>query len=148
MISVIQRVDQCSVYINKDQYSNIEKGVLVLVGIAHGDTDNDIFYIGDKILNLRIFSDSKNKMNKSLQDINGEIMLVSQFTLHADCKKGNRPSFIKAEKAEKAQEIYLRLLDYLQSKYDKVSSGNFQSFMKIDLINDGPVTIIINSNEK
>ena len=85
---------------------------------------------------------------KSLKDINGDVMLVSQFTLHADCKRGNRPSFIKAEKAEKAQEIYLRLLDYLQLKYDKVSSGSFQSFMKINLINDGPVTIIIDSDEK
>ena len=148
MIAVIQRVDKCSVDINEEQYSNIDKGVLVLVGVGHGDTDADICYIGDKVLHLRLFSDSNNKMNKSLRDINGEIMLVSQFTLYADCKKGNRPSFIKAEKAEKAQEIYLRLLDYLQSKYDKVSSGSFQSFMKINLINNGPVTIIINSNDK
>ena len=148
MIAVIQRVIECSVYINESKYSDIEKGILVLVGIAHGDNDIDISYIGDKVLNLRIFSDLDGKMNKSLKDINGDVMLVSQFTLHADCKKGNRPSFIKAEKAEKAQEIYLRLLDYLQSKYDKVSSGSFQSFMKINLINDGPVTIIIDSNEK
>ena len=148
MIAVIQRVDKCSVNINKDQYSNIDKGVLALVGVGYGDTDEDICYIGDKVLNLRIFPDSNKKMNKSLREINGEIMLVSQFTLYADCKKGNRPSFIKAEKAEKAQEIYLRLLDYLQSKYDKVSSGSFQSFMKINLINNGPVTIIINSNDK
>tara|TARA_Y100001960_G_C14624543_1_gene802476 strand:+ start:91 stop:537 length:447 start_codon:yes stop_codon:yes gene_type:complete len=148
MIAVIQRVDKCSVDINEDQYSNIDKGVLVLVGVGSGDTDADICYIGDKVLHLRVFPDSNNKMNKSLRDINGEIMLVSQFTLYADCKKGNRPSFIKAEKAKKAQEIYLRLLDYLQSKYDKVSSGSFQSFMKINLINNGPVTIIINSNDK
>ena len=148
MIAVIQRVEKCSVYINDNKYSNIEKGMLVLIGIAQGDNDPDISYIGEKVLNLRIFSDSNGKMNKSLQDINGEVMLVSQFTLHADCKKGNRPSFIKAEKAEKAKEIYLGLLDSLQSKYEKVSSGSFQSFMKINLINDGPVTIIINSNEK
>ena len=148
MIAVIQRVEKCSVYINDNKYSHIEKGMLVLIGITHGDNDLDISYIGDKVLNLRIFSDSNGKMNKSLQDINGEVMLVSQFTLHADCKKGNRPSFIKAEKAEKAKEIYLGLLDSLQSKYEKVSSGSFQSFMKINLINDGPVTIIINSNEK
>ena len=125
--------------------TNVIENVSVTIS---SDNDIDISYIGDKVLNLRIFSDLDGKMNKSLKDINGDVMLVSQFTLHADCKRGNRPSFIKAEKAEKAQEIYLRLLDYLQLKYDKVSSGSFQSFMKINLINDGPVTIIIDSDEK
>ena len=148
MIAVVQRVEKCSIYINKNKHSAIEKGVLVLVGIAHGDNDIDINYIGDKVLKLRIFSDENKKMNKSVTDIEGEIMLVSQFTLYANCKKGNRPSFIKAEKAEKAKEIYLRLLDYLKSKYQKINSGNFQSIMKINLVNDGPVTIIIDSNEK
>ena len=148
MIAVVQRVEKCSVYINKNKYSAIEEGVLVLVGIAHGDNDIDINYIGDKVLKLRIFSDENKKMNKSVTDIEGEIMLVSQFTLYANCKKGNRLSFIKAEKAEKAKEIYLRLLDYLKSKYQKINSGNFQSLMKINLVNDGPVTIIIDSNEK
>ena len=148
MIAVIQRVEKCSVYIDKNKHSAIEKGVLVLVGIAHGDNDIDINYIGDKVLNLRIFLDVNKKMNKSVMDVKGEIMLVSQFTLYANCKKGNRPSFIKAEKAEKAKEIYLRLLDYLKSKYQKINSGNFQSLMKINLVNDGPVTIIIDSDEK
>ncbi|MBW7838246.1 MAG: D-tyrosyl-tRNA(Tyr) deacylase [Chitinophagaceae bacterium] len=146
---VIQRVVQASVTIDQKVKSAIGKGLLVFVGIEHDDTQEDIEWIARKIVNLRVFDDESHVPNLSLQDINGDILLISQFTLHAMVKKGNRPSYIRAARPEVAIPIYNKLIDDLQKELGKpIGTGTFGAEMQIALINDGPLTIWIDSKNK
>lgn len=149
MIAVIQRVTSASVEINFIIKGQIEKGLLVLVGIEDADTDEDIQWLSGKIVNLRIFNDSDGVMNVSVKDDGGDILVVSQFTLHASTKKGNRPSYIKASKPEIAIPLYTRFVQRLASDLGKgIQTGEFGADMKVVLTNDGPVTIIIDTKDK
>ena len=149
MRAVIQRVSQASVVSDGILTGDIGKGLLILLGIEHDDNKEDTEWLVDKIRQMRIFSDEEGKMNLSVEDVKGQIMLISQFTLHASTKKGNRPSFIKAARPEHAINIYNYFKEMLELKTEKnIPSGIFGSDMKISLINDGPVTIIIDSKNK
>ena len=143
---VIQRVSEASVSIDGAIVGQIENGLLVLLGIEHDDTEKDADYLLQKLINLRIFSDADGKMNVSVQDVNGDILVVSQFTLHAATKKGNRPSYIRAARPEQAIPLYEYFLASLQQQFSgKIQTGQFGADMKVTLVNDGPVTIIIDS---
>ncbi|HLV70006.1 MAG TPA: D-aminoacyl-tRNA deacylase [Xanthomarina sp.] len=149
MKAVIQRVSKASVTINAKQVANINKGLLVLLGIIEDDTQEDISWLSNKIANLRIFNDQNGVMNQSLQEVDGEVMVVSQFTLHASTKKGNRPSYIKAAKPDIAIPIYENFVKQLEADLGKsVQTGEFGADMKVELLNDGPVTIIIDTKNK
>ena len=149
MRAVIQRVSMASVTINQHVVSAIEKGLLVLIGIEDADNEVDIEWLSGKIINLRIFNDSQGIMNLSLKDIDGDILVVSQFTLHASTKKGNRPSYIKASKPDVAIPIYKKLITQLTADLGKeISTGKFGADMKVQLLNDGPVTIVIDTKIK
>lgn len=149
MRAVIQRVSQASVTIDNVLRSSISKGLLVLAGIEDADTMEDIVWLSGKIANLRIFDDSEGVMNLSVKDIGGEILLVSQFTLQASTKKGNRPSYIKASKPEIAIPMYEKLIKQLEQDLGKpIGTGEFGADMKVGLLNDGPVTIIIDTKNK
>ena len=149
MRAVIQRVLEAKVSIDELIHSEIKKGLLIFIGIEDSDSANDINYLANKICNLRIFSDADGKMNLNLKDTEGEILVVSQFTLHAKTKKGNRPSFIKAAKPECAIPLYNDFCIELQTLLQKqIQTGKFGADMKISLINDGPVTIVIDSKDK
>jgi D-aminoacyl-tRNA deacylase len=149
MIAVIQRVSSASVTIDEAIKSEIGKGLLVLVGIEDQDTNEDIEWLTKKIINLRIFSDGEGIMNNSLLDISGEILIVSQFTLHASTKKGNRPSYIKAAKPDIAIPLYESFVESVQHELKtEVKTGEFGTDMKVSLVNDGPVTILINTKNK
>ncbi len=144
MISVVQRVYEASVKINGEVYGSINKGLLVFFCVEEGDTDDKIQYMSEKILNLRIFEDDNGKMSKSLQDINGNMLIISQFTLAADCSKGRRPDFTGAAKPDIAKEMYNKFIEDVSSKINgKTATGQFGTDMKVSLINDGPVTMII-----
>ena len=146
---VVQRVSKASVEINSHEICNINNGLLILLGIELNDCDEDIVWLTKKIINLRIFSDENGKMNHSVADVSGEIIVVSQFTLHAKTKKGNRPSYINAAKPELAIPLYEKFTDFLRKKSGlNVYTGKFGADMKVSLINDGPVTIILDSKEK
>lgn len=146
---VIQRVSEAKVTIDKKQVASIQKGLLVLLGIVPEDTQEDIDYLVRKIINLRIFNDEKGVMNTSLLDIDGELLVVSQFTLHASTKKGNRPSYIKAAKPEIAVPLYEAFVKSLRiSSKKNIQTGEFGADMKVSLLNDGPVTIIIDSKNR
>jgi D-tyrosyl-tRNA(Tyr) deacylase len=146
---VIQRVSEASVTINQQVYSSISKGLLILLGIEDADTEEDISWLTRKIANLRIFNDENEVMNKSVVEIEGEILLVSQFTLHASTKKGNRPSYIKASKPEFAIPMYHKFVDELkQASNCSVKTGEFGAMMHVALVNDGPVTIIMDSKNR
>lgn len=147
MKALIQRVAKAEVSVKGKLHSEIGKGILVLLGIEKGDTEHDIEYIGKKIAHMRIFEDNYQKMNLSVQDINGEILVVSQFTLSANCRKGNRPSFDRAEEPLRAKEIYKKLVETLTNYNIKVQTGIFGAYMNIHLINDGPVTILLDSKK-
>ncbi|HEY9170617.1 MAG TPA: D-aminoacyl-tRNA deacylase [Lutibacter sp.] len=149
MRSVIQRVSEASVTINGTKVSEINSGLLILLGIEELDTNTDIEWLTKKIINLRIFNDENGVMNKSLIDVNGDAIVVSQFTLHASTKKGNRPSYIYAAKPETAIPLYEQFIAQMELQLSKkVGAGQFGADMKVALINDGPVTIIIDSKEK
>lgn len=149
MKAVIQRVSQASVTIDNHIVAQIQSGLLVLVGIEDGDNQDDINWLTSKIANLRIFPDANNIMNLSLKDIEGEIIVVSQFTLHASTKKGNRPSYIKAAKPEIAIPLYEKFVSQMEVEINKkVQTGKFGADMKVTLINDGPVTIVIDTKNK
>lgn len=149
MIAVIQRVEEASVKINGSTKSSIQKGLLILLGIEDADIKEDILWLTSKIVNLRIFNDDDGVMNVSVKDDNGDIMVVSQFTLQASTKKGNRPSYIKAAKPEIAIPLYEDFLSELEIALNKpVFSGEFGADMKVSLINDGPVTILIDSKNR
>ena len=144
MISVIQRVKQASVTINNELYSKINQGILVLFGVEKGDLKEKADKIADKISKLRIFEDDSGKMNKSIIDISGEILVVSQFTLAGNCSKGTRPSFDNAEVPNKANDMYEYFISQLKQKGLPVKTGVFGAMMDVELINDGPVTFILN----
>ena len=149
MRAVIQRVSKASVTINENKVSEIKNGLLILLGIEERDTSEDIEWLSKKIVNLRIFNDENGVMNKSLIDENGDAIVVSQFTLHASTKKGNRPSYIYAAKPEIAIPLYEQFIAQLELQlHKKVGTGQFGADMKVALINDGPVTIIIDSKQK
>ena len=149
MRAVIQRVSKASVSIDHILKASIGKGLLVLVGIEEADNDTDLEWLCSKIVQLRIFDDNNGVMNLSVQDISGEIMAVSQFTLHAKTKKGNRPSYIKAARPEQAIHLYNRFVERLTELIGReVKTGEFGAMMQIELVNDGPVTIIVDTREK
>lgn len=146
---LLQRVSQASVTINNELKSKIENGLLLLLGIEETDTKEDIEWLVKKVTNMRIFSDDEGKMNLSVQDINGEILVVSQFTLYASTKKGNRPSFIKSAKPDVAIPLYKEFIQQLSHNLNKeIKTGEFGADMKVNLTNDGPVTIWLDSKNK
>jgi len=146
---IIQRVTQASVTIDGNIKSSIDLGLLILLGIEDADTNEDIEWLSSKIVNLRIFNDENDTMNLSLKDVNRDIILVSQFTLHASTKKGNRPSYIKAAKPDIAIPLYEKMIIQLQNDLGKqIQTGEFGADMKVSLLNDGPVTIIIDSKNR
>ncbi len=149
MRAVIQRVTRASVTIDGTLKSEIGTGFLVLLGVEDADTDEDLVWLSGKIARLRVFSDENDLMNLSLDDVHGDVLLVSQFTLFASTKKGNRPSYIRAARPEKAIPMYEAFIRQLQSEIQgKVVTGEFGADMKVDLLNDGPVTIIIDTKNK
>ena len=145
---VVQRVSQASVKVSGEIVGEISQGLLLLIGIEENDEKEDAEWLTKKILDLRIFSDEEGKMNRSVKDIYGEILCVSQFTLIADYKKGNRPSFIKAAKPEKAVPLFEYFKGLIKSSGLKIESGVFGADMKVSLLNDGPVTIVMDSKTK
>ncbi|MFL5787054.1 MAG: D-aminoacyl-tRNA deacylase [Flavisolibacter sp.] len=149
MRSVIQRVSRASVIVDGKIVGRINGGLLVLLGIEDTDGPDDIIWLSNKIVNLRIFNDANGVMNRSVLETNGEILLISQFTLHASTKKGNRPSYIKASKPEKAIPVYEQMILQLQNDLGKkIETGVFGGDMKVELLNDGPVTIVIDTKNK
>jgi D-tyrosyl-tRNA(Tyr) deacylase len=149
MIAVIQRVSESSVRIDGKVKSEIGTGLLVLLGIEEADGREDIEWLAKKIVNLRIFPDEQEVMNKSLLDVGGELLLVSQFTLHASTKKGNRPSYIKAARPEVALPLYEQAINVFEAELGKaIGTGSFGADMKVSLVNDGPVTIHIDTKNK
>lgn len=146
---VIQRVAKASVTVEGNVIGNIGQGLLVLVGVEDVDTVQDIEWLSGKIVNLRIFEDEAGVMNKSIKEIGGDVLLVSQFTLHASTKKGNRPSYIKASKPDFAVPMYEKFITQLEKDMEKsIQTGEFGADMKVELLNDGPVTIVIDSQNK
>lgn len=140
---VLQRVSSAVVKVNGKICGSIGTGYLVLLGIGNDDTEDDCRRLADKIINLRIFSDENDKINLSLGDVGGDLLIVSQFTLYADCRKGNRPNFIQAGKPDKAERLYNYFADYCRSKGKHVETGIFGADMKVELVNDGPFTVIL-----
>ncbi|MEQ8197953.1 MAG: D-aminoacyl-tRNA deacylase [Clostridiaceae bacterium] len=147
MRAVVQRVKESSVKVQGKIIGEIKEGLNILVGITKGDSDEDIKYIRDKVVNLRIFSDENGKMNLSIKDVKGEMLIISQFTLYGDCRKGRRPSFINALGGEEANVIYEKLVDSFREEGLKVETGEFGADMEVEIINDGPVTLILESNK-
>lgn len=147
MRAVIQRVDRACVKINSQIFSAIEQGLLVLLGVEKNDSEKDADYILEKTINLRVFEDDQGKMNLSLIDIAGEMLVVSQFTLLGDCIKGRRPSFVRAEEPVKANNLYEYFVRQANHKVKKLATGKFQEMMQIELTNNGPVTILLDSRK-
>ena len=148
MRALIQRVSQASVTIDGVVRDKISQGFLILLGVENADDQSDVAWLVRKIINLRIFSDEEGKMNLTIKEISGQILVISQFTLHASTKKGNRPSFIKAARPDLAIPLYEGFIHYLSREIDYVGSGQFGADMKVALINDGPVTIWLDSQNK
>lgn len=149
MRSVLQRVSKASVTVEGKKVASIEDGLLLLLGIVNEDTEEDIDWLVRKVVNLRIFNDAAGIMNRSVKDIEGDIIVVSQFTLHASTKKGNRPSYIKAAKPDIAIPLYEKFIQKLETQLNKkVGAGVFGADMKVELLNDGPVTIVIDTKNK
>ncbi len=146
---IIQRVSEASVKIDGKTIGKIETGFMVLLGIEEADTEEDVIWLAQKIINMRVFGDENGLMNKALANVNGDILLISQFTLFAQTKKGNRPSFIRAAKPEKAIPLYEMMIKTLENMLGKnISTGIFGADMKVSLVNDGPVTIIMDTKDK
>ena len=149
MKAVVQRVSKASVTIDNKEKSAIKVGLLVFIGIEDADNDEDIKWLSNKIVNLRIFDDENKIPNLSVKDVNGDILIVSQFTLHASTKKGNRPSYLKASKSEIAIPVYEKMIAQLKNDLGKeIFTGEFGADMKVELVNDGPVTILIDTKNK
>lgn len=150
MRALVQRVTEGSVLIvDQKYYSEIKKGMVILLGVKEGDTEDDLNFVADKCSNLRIFEDEKEKMNLSLKDINGEVLIISQFTLYGDARKGNRPSFTDAARPDVAEAMYEKFIARMKSNLDddKVKSGVFGAMMMVKIFNDGPVTILVESKQ-
>lgn len=148
MRAVVQRVKRAQVSVEGSITGKIEKGILVLLGVGENDEIEDLEYMAKKIINLRIFEDNEDKMNLSVLDVGGNVLVISQFTLYGDCRKGNRPSYSKAARPDIAKEYYDRFIDYIKDNYKiKVESGVFQASMEVDFINDGPVTLMLDSKK-
>ncbi|MGJ0848008.1 D-tyrosyl-tRNA(Tyr) deacylase [Tissierella praeacuta DSM 18095] len=147
MRAVVQRVSEATVRVDNKVAGEIGKGLLVFLGIGEGDTEKDLEYLVDKVLGLRIFQDENDKMNLSLLDINGEILVISQFTLYGDVRKGKRPSFTDSAHPDIAERMYLEFIDKCKTKEIKTEKGIFGADMKVSLVNDGPVTILLDSKK-
>ena len=145
MRAVVQRVTECEVHVHDQAVGRIGPGLLVLLGISRSDEEKDADYLADKIAHLRIFEDADGKMNRSLVDTGGEMLIVSQFTLLGDCRKGRRPSFVQAAPPEKAERLYDYFVYQAKLKGIPVATGQFQAMMAVSLVNDGPVTLILES---
>ena len=145
MRAVIQRVTSSSVVVDGKVIGNINKGFNVLLGICKDDTVEDLKYIKDKIINLRVFQDENDKMNLSILDVKGEILAISQFTLYGDCRKGRRPNFMEAMGGDEAKELYNKFIEMLKESERKIETGEFGADMKVEINNDGPVTILLDS---
>lgn len=148
MRAVVQRVKEAFVSVEGNVIGQIEKGLVVFLGVAEGDTMDDVEYIAKKIIGLRVFEDEEGKMNKSLQEVEGELLIISQFTLLGDVRKGFRPSFVQAAKPDEAKKLYEALIQICKGKFKKVDKGQFQAHMLINVLNDGPVTILIDSKKQ
>lgn len=140
---VVQRVKNASVEVDGKTVGKIDKGFLVLIGVTHDDTTENADYLVKKLVNLRVFTDEEEKMNLGLKDVGGELLLISQFTLYANCEKGNRPSFVEAARPDKANELYEYIIQECRKQINVVETGIFGADMKVSLLNDGPVTIIL-----
>jgi D-aminoacyl-tRNA deacylase len=145
MRSVIQRVSRAAVSVDGKTTGEIGRGILVLLGVSRHDTEKEALYLLEKTLNLRIFEDAEGKMNLSLLDIAGELLVVSQFTLYGDARKGRRPSYIEAAEPEKANRLYEFFVAEARKQIERVETGRFQAMMDVELVNDGPVTILLDS---
>ena len=148
MRAVVQRVKSASVTVDSELVSEIGAGVLVFLGVAHDDTATELAYIANKVANLRIFEDEDGKMNRSLLETGGAALVVSQFTLYGDCRKGRRPSFINAARPEVANALYEQFISALEQQNIPTQGGTFQAMMDVQLINDGPVTILLDSDKQ
>lgn len=148
MRAVVQRVSRAKVSVGEEIVGEIGRGVLVLLGVSVRDSDKDAAYLADKVLNLRIFEDAEDKMNRSLLDIKGQLLVVSQFTLYGDSTRGRRPSFIDAAPPERANRLYESFVNEARKQVTKVATGRFQAMMDVELVNDGPVTILLDSEKK
>ena len=148
MRAVVQRVKSASVTVDSELVSEIGAGVLVFLGVAHDDTETEIAYIANKVANLRIFEDEDGKMNRSLLETGGAALVVSQFTLYGDCRKGRRPSFINAARPEVANTLYEQFIAALEQQNVPTRGGTFQAMMDVQLVNDGPVTILLDSDKQ
>jgi D-tyrosyl-tRNA(Tyr) deacylase len=148
MRAVIQRVTRAGVSVGETTAAEIGPGLLVLLGVGKLDDDSDARYLAEKIAVLRIFEDSGGKMNLSVQDIGGAVLVVSQFTLFADCRKGRRPSFVDAAEPERARQLYARVIEFLKNQGVRTAEGVFQASMRVELVNDGPVTILLDSKKQ
>jgi D-tyrosyl-tRNA(Tyr) deacylase len=147
MRAVVQRVSRAEVRTEGRVVSSIGKGFLILLAVGQSDGEEDAVYLAHKVLNLRVFEDEQGKMNLSVRDVQGYLLVVSQFTLYGDCRKGNRPSFTGAAHPDRASLLYQAFIDHLKASGVPVSSGNFQTLMEVDLVNQGPVTILLDSQK-
>ncbi len=148
MKALLQRVTNASVRVNNEEVGKIGPGLVVFLGVANGDTKEDAQYLADKTVNLRIFADEEDKLNLSALDVSGELLLVSQFTLLADARKGRRPSFVAAAPPAQAEELFEYFMELVRATGLKVETGRFQTYMQVEIHNDGPVTIMLESREK
>jgi D-tyrosyl-tRNA(Tyr) deacylase len=146
--AVVQRVTRGSVTVNEEIVGSINQGLVVLLGVGKEDSEEDVRYLAEKTVNIRIFEDEAGKLNKSLLDIEGEVLAVSQFTLFGDCRKGRRPSFFEAASAENAEMLYEKYVKILRDYGVKVDTGRFQTMMMVEIYNDGPVTLLLDSKRQ
>lgn len=148
MRAVVQRVSRASVTVNGEVTGEIEQGFLVLLGVEQDDTQDDVIYLAQKAAGLRVFEDADGKMNLALSDVNGKMLVVSQFTLLGDCRKGRRPSFVNAARPEQANELYQSFVAEVRGQGIEVETGRFQEHMDVELVNDGPITLLLDSKKQ